>query len=297
MGAVFAEPVASGPVPVGPTTTEAPPPPVPTATAPFADVPAGYRIAPPTVQRDRTFLIALGIVVLLHLGALVGAVRLDASTMLDHERQGQGDTPNSITVELVEAPDTKSKSLESQMGKVAPPAPRPLEQPPPQPPPQPEQQQTPAPPVKAEPTPDKPAEPEKADDGPDPAKEAVEMVKEAALEARDKIDPLPPTPPPLPEASEFLGAAPEGKERAYAKGVRETLAKTKPQLWMNKAEVRVGFLLSPTGEIKLIKILQSSNDPIFDDVVVEWIKRAKFTHPPPDAKPDDLAHVIHYTIE
>ena len=297
MDAVLVEPAASDLLPVEPTTTEVPRS-VPTATAPFADVPAGYRIAPPAVQRDRTFFIALGIVVLLHLGALVGAVRLDASTMLDHERQGQGDTPNSITVELVEAPDTKSKSLESQMGNVAPPAPRPLEQPPPQPPPQPEQQQqTPAPPVKAEPTPDKPAEPEKADDGPDPAKEAVEMVKEAALEPRDKIDPSPPTPPPLPEVSEFLGAAPEGKERSYAKGVRETLAKTKPQIWMNKAEVRVGFLLSPSGEIKLIKIIQSSDDPIFDDVVVEWIKRAKFAHPPPDAKPDDLAQVIHYMIE
>ena len=273
------------------------------------------RISVPGREQDRTFIYALGIVVILHLVALAGTIELDGQLQRDRERQGQDGAPQSIAVELVEAPDAKTQSKDAQIGKKdAPPAPLPKEQPPPQPPPQREQkQQTPVEPVKAEPTPDKPVEKPvekaRADDGPDPVKdpaekeaekEVAELPKETPRDARDKVDPadaVPPSPPPQPEASERLGAAPPGKESAYGKEVIARLAKTKPQLWVGRAEIELAFLLTPAGEVKTIKILKSSKDPVFDDVVLEWIKRAKFPHPPANPKPEDLAHFVRYTIQ
>ena len=280
-----------------------------------SELTASARIDLPGRERDPTFFYALAIVALFHLAALAGTVELDGQLQRDRDRQGQDGAPQSIAVELVEAPDAKAQTKEAQIGKKnVQPAPLPVEQPPPQPPPQREQkQQTPVEPVKAEPTPDKPVEKPvekaRADDGPDPVKdpadkeaekEVAELPKETPREARDKVDPaeaVPPSPPPQPEASERLGAAPPGKESAYGKEVIARLAKTKPQLWVRRAEIEVAFLLTPMGDIKLIKIVKSSNDPVFDDVVVEWIKRAKFPHPPANPKPEDLAHFVRYTIQ
>ncbi len=288
---------------------------------PFATLTAFDRILQPSKQRDRTFFIALGIVFLMHLGALVGTLEMGEVIPDLSERQGQVEHSKAIAVELVEAPSEKSPEKASQMGKVQPPAPPPQEPPPPQPPPPPQLQQPPVqqppqpkPLVKAETKPikppekpvEKPAEPKAAEDGIEPTKDPIELAKATLDEAAEAMDapppsppspPTPPPPPPKPEATEYLGAAPEGKEREYGRAVREILARTKPQLWIRKAEVRIGFLLSPTGEIRQIKILQSSNDPVFDDVVTEWIKRAKFGPPPPNPKPDDLAHVIHYVVQ
>ncbi len=296
--------------------------------ASFSGLMAAHRPLASAAPRDHTFFYALGIVLLLHAGALVGTLRFDDRENARREREGQVEQPTSIAVELVEAPDAKSQEKRAQMGKVQPPAPPPVQAPPPQPPPQPEQaEQKPVtapklvepvlekPPEKVPEKPlekpvEKPAEkavePVKPDEGPDPLKQP-EPVKEAALEPpplpqkpRDQVvpqDAVAPSPPPPPEATEFRGAAPEGKERAYAKGVREILAKTKPQIWVRKAEVKVGFVLSLTGELKFVKILETSRDPIFDDVILEWIKRAKFAKPPADAKPDDLEHIIHFTVQ
>lgn len=318
--------------PLGPQTVAA----TPTASNSdaFAELTAAHRTFVTGAPRDRTFLYALGIVLMLHTGALVGTLRFDESQSASRrEREGQVDEPVTITVELVENADAKSKEKRAQIGEKIPPQP-PVERPAePQPPPQreqpaqqaqppmkvekavekpPEKPQEKPPELKAEKPPEKPAEksaePVKPDEGPDPLKATPELPaepqKEASLalpsEPREQSNPaqaVPPTPPPVPIPAEFKGAAPAGKERAYAKNVRETLAKTKPQIWVRRAEVWVGFVLSPTGELKVLKIINSSRDPIFDDVILEWIKRAKFARPPADARPDDLEHVIHFVVE
>jgi outer membrane biosynthesis protein TonB len=313
-GGIEPEDADNNPVPVG-----------------FAELAVVYRSLEATAApRDRTFWIALGLVLALHAGALIGTLRFDASQTARREREGQVDEPTTITVELVENADAKSKEKMAQIGERVAPQP-PVERPPePQPPPQREQpEQKPEPLVK----PEKPAEkapekllekppepkaetpPEKAveqlnervkpDDGPDPLKAPLEPRKDVAVEPlpqepRPQLEPkqaAPPSPPPVPIPAEFKGAAPAGKERAYAKSVREILAKTKPQIWVGRAEVWVGFVLKPNGDLKVLKIIKSSKDLVFDDVIAEWIKRAKFARPPADAKPDDLEHVIHFVVE
>jgi TonB family protein len=98
-------------------------------------------------------------------------------------------------------------------------------------------------------------------------------------------------------ASENKSAAAKGKQNVYSKAVITKLAVTKPQLWTNLAEARVMFVISPKGEPTMIKLLTSSNDKAFDDVVLEWIKRARFAPPPPDATAEDLVIVVNYKIQ
>ena len=288
--------------------------------SPFAELSIADRVLQPSRPADRTFLIALGIVLVLHVGALVGTIRLGDTVpeLSDRDRQGQADTSSSIAVELVEAPDAKSQSKTAQMGEVIPPAPPPVEpltEPtPPQPEQQPQELQKPQEQqAKQEPKPET-AKPEKpAGAVPEPAVEYALEAKDTTIteranpnasqaqeareekEAREARDPSKPSPPPVVTA-QVLGAAPKGRQSAYSKEVLTTLAKSKPQLWMRLAEVRVTFFVSPTGEPTQIKLLQSSNDGVFDDVVMNWIKRAKFQPPPPGAKPDELAYLIHYSV-
>jgi hypothetical protein len=84
----------------------------------FAELAVVHRSLEATAApRDRTFWIALGLVLALHAGALVGTLRFDASETARREREGQVDEPTTITVELVENADAKSKEKMAQIGE------------------------------------------------------------------------------------------------------------------------------------------------------------------------------------
>lgn len=123
-----------------------------------------------------------------------------------------------------------------------------------------------------------------------PAAQASEAQEAREARSPNQSD----TPPNV--AQQRLAASLQGKESGYRKAVLKKLALSKPQIWLNAAEVRITFVVSPGGEPVRIRLLQSSNDPFFDDVALEWIKRARFAPPPPDARPEDLVYLIHYTI-
>lgn len=296
-------------------STDAPAEPTPLPHL-FAELTTGDRILQQLPSRDRTFLIALGIVAFLSLSSVVSTLDLPtgAPPPLRMKHEGQVETDNGVTVELVEAPDANAKSKQSQIGEAVPPLPPPTEPLTEPTPPQPEQKpQEAQQPQKPAPNPPEKKPPEKKPpDAPEPVKKpppvqydleaASDTVKEKpnpdateAREAQEARDPSVPKPPPV-VASKQLGAAPKGQQSAYSKAVLSTLAKSKPQLWVRKADVRLQFNVNAAGEPVGIVILQSSNDAVFDDVVVSWVKRSRFDPPPPDAKPEDRSFLIHYTV-
>lgn len=284
------------------------PPPLPHL---FAELTTGDRIFQQLPSRDRTFLIALGILVFLSLSGVVSTLDLDsgAPPRPPVKREGQVETDNGVTVELVEAPDANSQSKRAQIGEKVPPLPpptEPLTEPTPsQPEQKPQEAQKPQKPA-PQPPEKKPPETVEQPKKPPPVQydleAATDTVKEKPnpdaaepRESQEARDPSQPKPPPV-VASQQLGAAPKGTQSAYSKAVLSTLAKSKPQLWVRKADVRLQFNVNAAGEPVGIVVLQSSNDAVFDDVVVSWVKRSRFDPPPPDAKPEDRSFLIHYSV-
>lgn len=161
------------------------------AAVTYAPDPAD-RIEPAPPARDRTFEIALAIVAVIYVALLSASVHLGVAP--DADRRGQVEGPPSITVELVELPDEKATSKQSQQGAETPPQPAAppvppsppapeqppesaTEQPPPKPP-EPEKQQEPEKPVdKVEPETKPPPAAEKAEATPEPAEQAAAEQK------------------------------------------------------------------------------------------------------------------------
>lgn len=291
---------------------------------PFLPLTALDRILQPSPQRDRTFLFALIIVALLHVVTFVGAVELSDAAALQIANKGQVDTENVVTVELVSAPDRDAKTVDinrAELGdpnKVPPertqPAPEQQQQKP-QDAVQPQQQQKAEKAEQAEQAAkaEKPEgkdpgslQPVTPDEGPglmaslDPktapkpkeAAKAQEAKEERELkeerEAREASQPN--------KVLQLRSAAPKG-QKVYEGLVYKALFKTEPQIWFNRAEVMVAFVVSPTGQTEHITIVRSSNDKIFDDVVFEWIKRARLPPPPQDASTEDRIFSFRYVIQ
>ena len=283
---------------------------------PFLPLTALDRILQPSPQRDRTFVFALLIVALLHLGALAGAVELSDAAMLQLPNKGQVDTENVVTVELVSAPDREAKKVDIARAETGDPNNLPpvrTEPMPEQAPQKPQEKVQPLEPAekveKAEKAEQKagkdeaPLQPVAPDEGPGPmasldpktapdlkeaaeAKEAKELKEER--EAREAVQPN--------KVLQLRSAAPKG-QKVYEGLVYKALFKTEPQIWFNRAEVMVAFVVSPTGVPEQITIVRSSNDKIFDDVVFEWIKRARLPPPPPNATVEDRIFHFRYVIQ
>jgi TonB family protein len=265
---------------------------------------ADGRVLGSQLPPDRTFWFALAIVAMLHLGVVVASIRFGIGAP-DLDQRGQVENARTVTVELVEAPDAASDLKRSQLGDDTPPAPAQ----------EPQQEVLPQEAARAEPerTPEKPPEtmeppkPEtksvtKPSEKPPPNLEGIDVTMDAyaaavdaqvARQRQERRDASRPSA----ERQRVLGAGAQGKQSEYAKSVIAALAKTKPQLSLTKGDVHVAFELTPAGQIKFIKILQSSRDRFIDDLAVSAIQRAKFSVPPPGVEPRDLSYVIHYTFE
>ena len=103
-------------------------------------------------------------------------------------------------------------------------------------------------------------------------------------------------PPPPSQSSRVAGAAPEGKQSPYVKAVLAVVAKNKPQLYINKGEVFIQFVLGRGGQIVALKVAQSSGDPLLDTIALNAIKGLKFPTPPADVTAGDLNYMIHYVM-
>ena len=310
---VVARVEATGDAPLEPVPTPAAlvevapsgiPPPLPLPPAAIAgDLTAGPRLFTGTLQRDRTALFALGIIVtfvFVHVASrLIGIDLLPAPSAEQMDARGQVDDPKTVTVELVEAPDANSSSRHSQAGEKAPPAP-----PTPETPPTPEAQET-LQKDAEKPKPEKPDKPVKTAKAEEPALEqlrpedfdvtmdsyakAVEKAQEERK--RQKAAPRPS------EAAELAGAAPKGQQSPYAKSVIAALSKTKPKVYVTRGEVFVQFTLTMAGQIASVEVLRSSHDPLIDQMAINAIKTAKYPVPTPGVDPRDLHYMIHYVFE
>ncbi len=296
----------------------------------------------PVRERDLTFWIALGIVLLLHAGFLAASIRIAGEEAAERERRGQVERSETVTVELVEEPDPDSRSKRSQSGADAPPAPfQPPAQPPPPPPPRQQAQPEPQPPApeqaseppaaevaRAEPPPDDPslAAPQPAASAPTTEPPKTEPAKPEARKP-EPAKPQPPRPKPAEaslslddfdltmdeyaravdraqaqrrasaDAQRLKGAAPVGRQSEYSKAVIAALAKTKPKSYLTRGSVYVGFELTPSGQLRVVRVLQTSGDPLLDQLGVDAIKKATFPVPPQGTSVRDLTYVIHYRFD
>lgn len=284
----------------GPMATAEPAPPLASAL-PFATLTAFDRILAPSKQRDRTFFIALGIVFGLHLAALVGALELGEAVpdLSQNEKRGQVEKSSSIEVEFVEAPSETAAAKPSQQGENVKPTP-----PAPQAPPQqaqPEQQEVKE--AKAEPVPEKPPEkpqerekpkekPLSVDDFDVSLNDYAKAVERAqAQRKQDRQEAVRSH-----ERVQEFGAAPVGKQSAYSRATLAMLSRTKPELFITRGQVYVRFELDRAGKVKLLQVVKSSNDTLLDSTIVDWLKRAKYEVPPPDATMEDLVYDINFTV-
>jgi periplasmic protein TonB len=261
---------------------------------------ADGRVLGSQLPPDRTFWFALAIVAVLHLGVVVASIRFGIGAP-DLDQRGQVENARTVTVELVEAPDAASDLKRSQLGDDTPPAPAQDAQR--EVTPQNEARAEPEkPPEKIEPPKPEPKSVTKPSERPPPNLEGIDVTMDAyaaavdaqvARQRQERRDASRPSA----ERQRVLGAGAQGKQSEYAKSVIAALAKTKPQLSLTKGEVHVAFELTQAGQIKFIKILQSSRDRFIDDLAVSAIQRAKFGVPPPGVELRDLSYVIHYTFE
>jgi TonB family protein len=263
---------------------------------PFAHSPSGERILPTATEYDRTFLFALLIVLFLHVLALAASIQLGIGNP-PALRKGQVENTQTVTVELVEAPDPRSQLKVSQDGSDAPPAPQ-------------AEEAEAAKPVEAQ---DERAEvrpvreqPKVADAAKDPPKQepislegidvtlndyvaAVDAQMAQQRQKRQKAKSAA-------DRARVLGAAPEGEQSPYAKSVIAELAKNKPPVAISQGEVLIGFELNPTGTLKFVKVLMSSNDKYLDEMALNAVKRTKFPIAPPGANWEDLTYQISYVF-
>jgi TonB family protein len=298
------------------------------AELPLASLTAFDRILQPAHERDRTFFIALGIVFLLHLVALIGALELgDAVPDLSQANaRGQVEKSRNIEVELVEAPSEDAERKPSQVGRdVTPVPPAPQSTPSPA---QPEVEEAKAAPAAQPPPPaSEPAKPEAAVAADEPALAPQKPAEKAKEKPTEKTAEKPKDKPLRPEdfdtsmadyaksveraasarkheqqmalayerAQEF-GAAPVGRQSAYTRATLDMLSRTKPDLFTTRGQVFVSFELDRAGKITWIKLVKSSGDLVLDTTIYDWLKRAKYDVPPPDATHDDLHYDIHFTV-
>lgn len=255
---------------------------------------------------DRTIWFALAIVVVLHLAVVAASIRFGIGAP-DLDQRGQLENARTVTVELVEAPDPAADLKRSQLGDDTPPAPEQIAQPEvAQRDAQPDQKEARAeperPPDKVEPPPPDPKPEAKPNQKPPVNLEGIDVTMDAYAAAVDaqaarQRQQRSVASRPSAERQRVLGAGAQGKQSEYAKSVIAALAKTKPQVYLTKGEVHVAFELNEAGQIKFIKVLQSSRDVLMDDLAVSAIKRAKFGVPPPNVDPRDLSYLIHYNFE
>ena len=292
-------------IPIEPAQTQAPIPEAETSAQPvaeppplphlFAELTTGDRIVQPSLYRDRTLLIALGIMAFLLLSTALATIPFGdepPQQSADQEKRGQVEKSDTVTVELVENPDAHSKSKLSQIGENAPVAP-PTEPAPDQPTPP-----TPPEPDPKPPQPDKKPQPQKADK---PAEKPLtiddfDVTMNDYAKAVDQAQEQRRLQRQTTQKSRVAGAAPQGQQSAYVKSVLAVVAAHKPQVYISKGDVYVQFVLNMSGQIAGIRVVESSGDKLLDQIALDSLKVLKFPVPPPNVNPNDLNYMIHYVM-
>jgi periplasmic protein TonB len=134
-------------------------------------------------------------------------------------------------------------------------------------------------------------------------------VAEVAVPA----EPQPQAPASLPEGAAVVASAmlpaPTADSRPdleaeYAAGLRadidrRTHAPDSPQYRLHRpcGEVRVGFVLTRSGEAKSVHILRSSGSPILDDAALSTVSSGNYPPMPPKAFAGEVQHVFTVTID
>jgi protein TonB len=228
------------------------------------------------------------------------------------ERRGQGG--ESISVELVPEPDFKAKTAHWQDGANAPTPAPPSEMMMPQPPQTAmrEPEEKPEPVEKPEEKPEeKQAEKpeEKPSDKPRDADSPMlldieSLVDAAAADLTRKIDDA------FAEKEardrrkrqaavsggglKVRGVGASGRSDAFTKSVVAALMKTRPGPFALLGRVLVSFQISEGGELRYVKLLESSGNSALDEAALNAIRKARFARPPPGLSPDDRTYIIDY---
>jgi periplasmic protein TonB len=250
--------------------------------------------------QERKFWIGVACAAVLHAALFVGFG--GASSL---RRMGEPDqSPEGISVELVDAADFLSQTTvppQQESAPANPVSPPNLAQPPPP-------ASEPAPPSQSEkaPEPKKTVAIEKL---PDPSTRPDPATKQSntAPPTKTKTTPIAPLDPlllGLPDAS----FAPSGRSAAFARppgitrsgendefgrGVLRALRQTMPASTM-LSQVTVRLLLSDKGNLIEVRLIRSGGDPILDQNVLFAVKQSNFPIPPVGAPEVDRTFMVTY---
>ena len=245
--------------------------------------------------QERRFWIGVGLAAVVHAALLVGAGR---SAM--HRQLGEPDqSPDGISVELVDAADLMSKTNVNITPDNPPANPASAAPPPPAPP---EAEHPPAP----APEPKKSAALEKAPDKssvPEPTKkqsstEPHPKTKTASLPHSDPLLLSLPDASYAPPGRSAAFARPPGYTRSgenddFGRGVIRALRQTMPAS-STLSQVTVRLLLSDKGNLVEVRLIRSGGDPILDQNVLFAVKQSNFPIPPIGAPEVDRTFLVTY---
>lgn len=97
-------------------------------------------------------------------------------------------------------------------------------------------------------------------------------------------------------AVKVRGSGASGKSDPFTDSVIAALMKTRPgpvALW---GRVLVSFQIGENGQLRYVKVLQSSGNTAMDDAAVSAIRRARFKRPPPGMTADQRTYIIDYVF-
>jgi periplasmic protein TonB len=251
-------------------------------------------------RSERTFWLALSLAALVHAGLIFEISR--ASPRIRGEQNG---APDSLTVELVDAAQLRSKSTMPLRAEAAPAdAASPAESSP-----------TPADALVAAPP------------QPDERKITEQPIDKKALEAVSPPDQAPkqseaarkPKDKPAPEQkhsslqldmpADFMGPSGSGRFTAatrppditrsgendeFGRGVIRALRQTMPGPRGETGRVTVRLLLSETGNLAELLLIRGANDPVLTQSVVFAVRQSSFPIPPVGSTPSDRTFLVTY---
>ena len=263
----------------------------------FGTLDSEERIRAGEKQNERALWASAIGVSLLYAGLIASqAMQLTAADLAEMMKRKRGqDAPDSISVELVPDPDPKAKTKRWQEGAQA--QQQDPEQRTPQPPqvaslPQPETEEI---PVEEPKTFSPPTLPDletlvdaAAADLDRKIKRAFEKKPQKPREERQAVAPG--------GAMQLRGTGASGKSDAFSRSVIAALMKTRPgplALW---GRVLVSFEITETGQLKYVRLLQSSGNSALDDAAINAIRRARFAPPPPGLSVDQRTYIIDYVF-
>lgn len=227
------------------------------------------------------------------------------------EMQRRGQDGNIVSVEIVPEPDRNAKTTKWRDGTDTPAQ----QQPTPPMPPMPQTAALPEPQTEPEQEAEKEVEKEEAKeeakhenkDEPRPEDSPMlldldSLVDAAAADLKQQIDrhyekkkqPRRQQQAAVSGTMKVRGSGASGKSDPFTDSVIAALMKTRPgpvALW---GRVLVTFQIGENGNLRYVRVLQSSGNSAMDQAAVDAIRRARFQRPPPGMSPDARTYIIDY---